>query len=47
VRSASEWSAPEMSTHAAGLVVVIDGVRWGVARSVTVRVRPDAASVWV
>jgi len=47
VRSASEWSVPEASTHAAGLVVVIDGVRWGVARSVTVRVRPDAATVWV
>ncbi|MFZ9674327.1 MAG: hypothetical protein ACO3DM_00380 [Ilumatobacteraceae bacterium] len=47
VRSTSEWSVPEVSTQAAGLVVVIDGVRWGVARSVTVRVRPDAASVWV
>ncbi|MFZ9541564.1 MAG: hypothetical protein ACO292_10545 [Ilumatobacteraceae bacterium] len=47
VRSVSEWSLPETSKHDAGLVVEIDGVRRGVARSVTVRVRPDAANVWV
>lgn len=42
VRSVKEWSS-----SSGGVVVQVDGVRWGVADSVMVRIRPDAASVWV